>query len=322
MGGSTPPTNHMWFLPSRVMKSVYRRILFLYAAATLHYTALTSRRSITSPADDRGDQLVVSLTTYGHRLNDVYLVIESIAQQTLRPNRFILWLDEAECRERDLPAALQRHLQRGLEVRFCQNLQSYKKLIPTLAICPGDTIVTIDDDILYPKDMLEQLAAESEAFPNTVIAHRARRIKIHDGRLAPYCEWEYVISEDHPSSLTVPIGIGGVLYPPAIFHSDICLDSRFMNLAPNADDIWFKVMSLLGGAKCKKTSDSRKFNSRFVEIPGSQLGALHHANLFGKKNDAQIASVFDAYQVYDLLRYESQVEYSGVEFHGREETGE
>ncbi|MBK6511090.1 MAG: hypothetical protein IPG06_17725 [Haliea sp.] len=97
--------------------------------------------------------------------------------------------------------------------------------------------------------------------------------------------------------LTIPIGIGGVLYPPNTFHADVVLDSKFMHLAPNADDIWFKAMSLLNNIECKKTSDSRSFNSRFLEIPGSQASALHYSNLFGKENDKQIASVFETYEI-------------------------
>jgi hypothetical protein len=150
---------------------------------------------------------------------------------------------------------------------------------------------------------LAQLVAESKVFPGAVIAHRARRIQFFDDALAPYSDWGYILAEASPSSITVPIGIGGVLYPPDTFHADITIASRFMRLAPNADDIWFKAMSLLHGVKCKKTSDTRRFDSRFLDIPGSQVGALHHLNLNGQENDKQIASVFGDYNLYDLIRF-------------------
>ncbi|MCB1706408.1 MAG: hypothetical protein KDI17_16195 [Halioglobus sp.] len=297
------------------MVRVVRQIRARSRVLELERSAGDSVFLVTPTAEHGSKQIVVSLTTYGPRLYDVHLVLESIAQQTMKPNRVILWLDEAEYQERDVPIVLQHQMERGLEVRFCHNLRSYKKLIPTLKICPDATIITIDDDILYPKDMLEQLVTESQRFPNTVIAHRARRIGFNEARLAPYREWEYVSSEERPSSLTLPIGIGGVLYPPGIFHHDVFVESKFMSLASNADDIWFKAMSLLCGVKCKKTNDARTFYSRFFEIPGSQLNALHHTNLLGQENDVQIASVFGRYQLYDLLWYEAQSESASIDCH-------
>tara|TARA_B110000503_G_scaffold143688_1_gene247049 strand:+ start:4409 stop:5098 length:690 start_codon:yes stop_codon:yes gene_type:complete len=227
--------------------------------------------------------------------------VESIAAQSFRPARLILWLDEVECQGNLIPAVLQRQIERGLEVRFCANYKSYKKLIPTLEICPEATIITIDDDVLYPEDMVEQLVAESLVFPYVVISHRARRIKMVEAGLAPYHEWDFISTEELPSSLTIPIGLGGILYPPNTFHADISTASKFLYLAPNADDIWFKTMSLLRGVKCKKVSDTRAFNSRFLDLPGSQKEALHHSNLYEHENDRQIESVFKAYDIYNLI---------------------
>lgn len=39
--------------------------------------------------------IIVSLTTYGKRIWDVYLAIESIMQQTFKPNRIVLNLDNS-----------------------------------------------------------------------------------------------------------------------------------------------------------------------------------------------------------------------------------
>ena len=52
------------------------------------------------------EPLVVSLTTFGQRIFDVHLVVESIMQQTVLPNRIILWLDETEFNESSLPLSL------------------------------------------------------------------------------------------------------------------------------------------------------------------------------------------------------------------------
>ena len=51
------------------------------------------------------NEIIVSLTTYGKRLYDVYLAIESIMQQTKKPNRIVLWLGN-ELKETILPVFL------------------------------------------------------------------------------------------------------------------------------------------------------------------------------------------------------------------------
>jgi hypothetical protein len=49
-----------------------------------------SKKMVVSP----GGEAVISLTTYGDRVDSVYLTIESIGAGTVRPRRLILWLDK------------------------------------------------------------------------------------------------------------------------------------------------------------------------------------------------------------------------------------
>lgn len=74
-------------------------------------------------------------------------------QQTRKANRIILWLSENE-QNKELPMALQLQQARGLEVRYCKDIRSYTKLIPTLKLCPEAIIITVDDDCLYNMDVL------------------------------------------------------------------------------------------------------------------------------------------------------------------------
>ena len=64
-------------------------------------------------------ELIVSLTTHGKRIETVYHTIESIFQQTLKPNRVILWLGNNEWNDvRDLPISLHTQMSRGWEILF------------------------------------------------------------------------------------------------------------------------------------------------------------------------------------------------------------
>ena len=60
-----------------------------------------------------------------------YDTIESIMEQTMKANRIILWLDYS-FEKQPLPKALQLLQKRGLEIEYCKDIRSYKKLIPAL----------------------------------------------------------------------------------------------------------------------------------------------------------------------------------------------
>ena len=140
----------------------------------------------TSPAAIINSSLVVSLTTYKERIHDVHLTIESIMQQTVLPNRIILWLDENEFDDASIPIVLKKQIGRGLEIRYCRNIKSFKKLIPTLKMLPEATIITVDDDVIYPYDMIERMMSHYREDPKCIYYYRGRIIGRNGHKLKPY----------------------------------------------------------------------------------------------------------------------------------------
>ena len=67
--------------------------------------------------DDEG-RVTVSLTSYGERVHDVHLVIESMGRQTRKAREVVLWLDCEEFNADTIPVTLRRLVDRGLDVRF------------------------------------------------------------------------------------------------------------------------------------------------------------------------------------------------------------
>ena len=198
-------------------------------------------------------EVVVSLTTYSYRIHEVYLTIESIMRGTVKPNRIILWLAEDEFGGKDLPILLQKQMKRGLEVRYCEDLRSYKKFIPTLQLCPDACLVTLDDDVMYEPDLLEHLLASYKAHPDCASSCRTHKIKTDsDGMPLPYMQWDRFQHDTIPSYCNFLTGVGGNLFPP---HSlcDFVIDSEsFMKLCPKGDDIWLNAMLMLNGVKVAK----------------------------------------------------------------------
>jgi hypothetical protein len=258
----------------------------------LESLALKGISSLTSVGkNDEDSPLIISLTTYSQRIHDVHLVIESLGRQTLKADKIILWLDEQEFSDSNLPLILKSQLKRGLEIKYCENLRSYKKLIPTIKLYPNSNIITTDDDIIYPYDFVELLIKESSLHPDTIICNHAHKIKMANGRILKYKDWEFNVNVSDSSDVIFPVGVGGVLYPKGCLDDRLILKDLFLSLAPSADDIWFKCMSLLKGIPSKKITDTRLFEDRFVPISRAQFMALHHKNVSGGENDKQFDNI-------------------------------
>lgn len=197
---------------------------------------------------DNVNGLVISLTSYGERLKTVDNVIASLKRQTKQADKIILWLDENETDLESLPESLKALCDHQFEIGFCPNYKSYKKLIPTLLKYPNSNIITFDDDILIPENTVAEFLQAHLEFPNAVIAARGRMmLKNEEGELAPYSQWR-LLTNKHPinaKDCILPIGYGGVLYPQGSLHQSVVKHDQFMTCADNADDIWFKAMSLL-----------------------------------------------------------------------------
>lgn len=292
-----------------------------FISSQIHtYAAISDLKNLANSCKENGvsdvllpgvkSNVTVSLTTYSSRIYDIYLVIESIFQQTLKPNKIILWLDEDEFSDETIPLSLKRLQKRGLNIRYCNNIKSYKKLVPTLQLYPDDIIVTIDDDTIYPSDLIERLLKAYCKDTQSIYYTRGHLIRLdNDGSVLPYRQWDRlgdwtpmekwsafkVLSEGTP--LALPTGVGGILYPPHSLHEDVLREDLFMKLCPYADDIWFKMMAYKNGNISKLVYMEKPFAEKFLSIPNSQDVSLAKMNLKHSGNDPQLRSVLDYYKI-------------------------
>lgn len=202
---------------------------------------------------ERETPLIVSMTSYPERFEDLTLSIYSIMKQNLKPDKIILWLgDNSDYKEiNDLPYEITRFIKNGLEIRFVKDIRSYTKIIYALKEFPKAIIVTADDDIYYPKNWLEKLYYSYAAHPEDIQVHRAHRVKIKRGGFAPYEEWGKHVEEESARYDNFLTGVGGALYPAECFKKEVLREDVFLKNAPNADDIWLWVMALLSGRKIR-----------------------------------------------------------------------
>lgn len=125
--------------------------------------------------------IIVSLTTFTPRVDDLVFVIYSILNNTYLPERVVLALSEEDFpyKELNIPSLVIDLLKKfqTYEILWVENTRSYKKLIPALSKYSDKTIITIDDDIYYNNRFIENLMMEHILFPDTVIASRGHLIK-------------------------------------------------------------------------------------------------------------------------------------------------
>jgi len=250
------------------------------------------------------NEIIVSLTTYGDKLYEVYLAIESIMQQTYKPNKIVLWISE-ELKGLNLPVFLSNQVKRGLEIKYCKDIGSYKKLIPSLKEYPDASIITIDDDALYQYDLMENLINEHNKYPNLIVCGRMHLIKmLNKNKIAKYKNWKQSNNSTDISPLVFPTGVGGVLYPPHCFNDEVFNEPVFFSICKYADDIWFKAMSLLNNVSSKKifTHNKNGYDYYSNDFEDDFEDRLVHINIDKGMNDIQFKAVFDKYNLYDKLK--------------------
>ena len=240
-------------------------------------------------------KLIVSLTSYPTRINGVYKTIESIINQTLKPDIIVLWLCKDEFKNNEIPNDLLGLIDNTFKIEWIiESLKSYTKLVPSLEKFPNDIIVTVDDDVCYDKNWLKILFENYVKNPGYIHAHRCHKILFdNDGNLKSYNKWAYDIKYDKtkPSYLNFITGVGGCLYPPNSLHSDILNCKLFRKLCPTGDDIWFWAMALLNKTKINLVENNLGHPEWNKNV--SQEKALSKVNRV--IYDQQIKNVIDYY---------------------------
>jgi len=234
--------------------------------------------------------LIVSLTSYPARFVTLPLTIKCLLSQSIKPDRVVLWIAHED--RDNLTADILCLKKYGLEIIYCEDIKSYKKIIPLLSIGIDSFIVTADDDAYYWQTWLEDLVVNYSGNNKEILCHRAHKIRLDDlGQPLPYDQWVFDTDDNTCSSLIFPTGLGGVLYPPNVFCPDVLKTDLFMSLCPFGDDIWLYWMTRLNRGKARKVGVKHKF---FL-WPETQVSSLWNINRLPDGNDLKINSMIKRY---------------------------
>ena len=278
--------------------AIYNKMYYSNRAYHLTYITLHSQEKGVIEGLKEAPELIVSLTTHGRRLYEVYLAIESIMQGSRKPNRIVLWLSkDIQCEP--LPRTIENQISRGLIIRYTNDIGPYTKLIPSLKEYPESIIVTIDDDILYPYDTLELLFSTYQKHPQCICANRIMDITLDNyGQPTSLPTWKELDDKGRVSKFNFFEGVGAVLYPPCCFTSEVLNQSVFTEICPTADDVWFNCMALLSKTSVV-SANYHYFRFPLLINESVQDSALWRINNSSKfpPNDKQLRAVMQKYNL-------------------------
>lgn len=221
-------------------------------------------------------EVIISLTSYPPRIKTVHKAIESLLVQTYRADRIILWLarDEFPDLEADLPERLLHLQELGLEIRWCRNLYSYKKLIPAIEAFPDALLITVDDDMMCSKYLVERLIAGYQEHPDCIQCHSASMLEYHGiDKIIRFFAADGITFYPFPTYMHVVLGYAGCLYPPHCLHADVAKMEVFLQIKPSNDDLWFWSMGVLNGCRTNVVKGNR---TKCAHIPGTQKIGLKY----------------------------------------------
>jgi hypothetical protein len=219
----------------------------------------------------------------------VWICIETLLRQEFKPDMIILWLSTEQFKfVEKLPENLNQLQKRGLTIRWCNDdLGSHKKYYYAFREYPNDTIITVDDDVIYNSKIISSLVELSSKSGDAICCNNAAKITVKDGNIETYLNWEHVETKLDPNAEIMPIGVGGILYPansmyPDVFEVDILKKYCFFS-----DDIWLNVMARMNGTNAAKNADF----SSYIPIMNSQRINLYTKNVANGFNDKQVSSM-------------------------------
>ena len=232
----------------------------------------------------RKEETIVSLTSYEPRLPYLSATLNTLLKQTVKPNRIIVWLS---CEISMVPDRVLKYRKYGIEFRHVQlDLKGHKKYFYALREFPRATLITVDDDVLYSKDLISSLLKTHRKFPTAVVGRRVHDMRFQDGSPAPYSTWRMNVNDCfEPSYSLFCTGCAGILYPSGCLDVSLLDSSRIIRYCLGGDDIWLKYMSLLNNTK---TVWAPNDYSPLLSSPGTQKTSLSQENVVDGRNDEYI----------------------------------
>lgn len=113
------------------------------------------------------EEIIVSMTTWKPRMHNIPIVLDTIYAQTIQPNKVVINLAYDEVIPKDILSYISEH---QIEINYVPNTKVYKKFLPTLLKYPEACVINIDDDCIFPPNMIEDFMVMHKKYPQFPIS--------------------------------------------------------------------------------------------------------------------------------------------------------
>lgn len=265
-----------------------RKVVRFFANKTLpRYLAKTQANNPKAISE-----IIVSLTSFPARINNVWQVIECMKRQTLKPSKILLWLSKEQFPTPEtIPQSLKEREDEVFEIRMVDgNIRSHKKYFYVSKEFPDNYVFLVDDDLYYPSTLIKKTWNEHLKQPEKIVGNYGYRMRFQsDGTVKSYKEWTEIFNDSDSEDLFFGSG-GGTLIKPSQMYGDYTNIELAKGLTPIADDIWLNAMARKAGIKTHMIA-----HGLLLPIEQQNKERLSVENNGASQNDAQIASIEDYY---------------------------
>lgn len=251
--------------------------------------------SLSLNKEPRDTTLTFTLTSFPARIDTVQYTLCTLFDQSMKPDRVVLWLAAEEFEGVEMPDSIKEFQKIGLEVRFCENMfghKRYYKLIDEQK--DNELIVMFDDDILFPKYLVERLYTTWENFPDCVICERGQVLTFNGDKVLNPGRWSSISKTgiQSPSYRLLASPGGGCLFPPKALYKDANNTEIIKKFAFKTGDIWLMFMTVQNDVKIVRT---HRYHRTFIQYEDQQSVQLGREAIYQGRYEKTFADLSEAY---------------------------
>src|SRR6266481_7343400 len=246
-------------------------------------------------------RVIASLSTVPDRINNLRPTIRSLLNQTRPPDEIVLAIPEFSIREKR-PYVVPKYLLRLPRVRILHCVKDWgpaTKFIPAVreelaAARYSSLIMVVDDDRIYPRDVLETYLHYNKQLPDAALCFRGAAMpRDLDWRHAKMIRAREL---RQPQPAAVITGCGSYLIQPRFFDESLWDYSQAPKGAFYMDDIWISGCLDRRGVERYVVPASSMMRSVFRQFRRLSLHQVPNGRQYN--NNETIAFFGDAWDVF------------------------
>lgn len=228
----------------------------------------------------RNEHVVIAFSTTPYRIAEMQDTVSTILQQDMKPDAIFLAVPHVFKRDNTpyvIPAWLQNHPQ--ITVIRTQDYGPATKLLGVLEqvkLDPNTIIITMDDDVKYPKNIVTQLVYKAKQYPNEAIGIAGADLDYDErGNLISNKIGGLVALAHSDANATLLQGFSGIAYRRNFFNQDIFAITNAPRECINSDDLY------LSFHLAKQNIPRRILKNRYI----NRL-TINYSDEIGNRDDA------------------------------------